>query len=232
MPVRYWCYWQPWDAHRQFLFFQSWPNKLLGIRNETVCLVHEPLPSLFLSTFSPNTTGGLSATALSLFDTCIHIFWEISFNMQTRRTPSLHAGQNGLSSALSESRFWVRIVAANETSGNYVNVLCGWVLWVWEHVMEFRWDVFGSVLFFPERRLTWQPPQVTHLAVVFAWTVLWMEGCVPMNIFLLLNTVVGSDVLCFGLSALTRLEWLLLSGFEFLGIAYKHEIGSMAGRPV
>lgn len=45
--------------------------------------------------------------------------------MQIRGTPSSHAGQNGLYSTLPESGFWVTIGAANETSGNYVNVL--WV---------------------------------------------------------------------------------------------------------
>lgn len=95
-------------------FFQSDKHCLAFLKPHSVWSTE-----LFhLSPLSPNTTGGLSFPSPSLFDTSIHVFWEISFNMQMRCTWSMHARRIGLDSA-----FPVKVWARNGKSGHSVDVL-------------------------------------------------------------------------------------------------------------
>lgn len=92
MLFRRWCCWKVCRAHRSFLFPPFWPTKPPGICWNDAS-PFDPSTSSLLLTFCllskhhwRAVTGDLSAPALSLVDTCIHIFWEVPFNMQIRRT--------------------------------------------------------------------------------------------------------------------------------------------------
>ena len=89
--------------------FSSSPGICQGI---AVCFTHQPVLQsvcLLSKQYWRVVAGDFSAPALSLFDTCIHIFREILLDMHIRRTLGMHAEWTGSQPAHLKNEFQVHL---------------------------------------------------------------------------------------------------------------------------
>lgn len=186
------------DAHRGFLFLQSWPTNCLAC----VEMTQPAWPVNLFSSFSlcllskhhwRAATGDPRAPpTLSLFDTCIHAFWEIPF--LTCKSDGPRARTLNRPCSLKKAVFG--FANGGLTNGD-TGELCECAHCGCEGTWWSIGEILRSLLSFSERRGDKMAASggARRVAFVSAWTVwkLWMET-------LLLGAVVWSDVPCFWLT--------------------------------